>query len=386
MDEQSRFDLLIVGAGPAGSSAAIAAASEGIETLLIDCKRRLGERPHCGEFVPRNLFRDHDLESSCIVKAVDVMRTIVVHGDDLCRLRHADCKSGNLSAVKILQDCQDFAEVTDTRSPGYLIDRYRFDRDLARRASQRGALVLSGTRFVSVTDDKWIIRSGNRSMVVTPKLVIAADGPVSSVARAVGLPRLKTLVGLQVEAPLVEPLDKTHVFLSSSFFGGYGWLFPKGPTANVGVGLASGIGIHPKKIFSSFLEDLTGMNLIARGCFAKSVGAIPISGLRPNLCHKNVIFVGDAAGLTHPITGAGVSQAVFSGELAGKCVSDALKTDKQDHLIKYEREIRNRYQGTILHALSKRQKMIDNWNSGDFTALCRETWIAFDGYRKRIRG
>jgi digeranylgeranylglycerophospholipid reductase len=376
MNELGQCDLLVVGAGPAGCSAAIAASSEGIRTLLIDRKRQLGERPHCGEFVPRNLFRDHDLDPSCIVKAVDVMRTTVLYQPD---------SSAHASSMRHPDGGEYAAADAETTSPGYLIDRYRFDRDLARRASKQGSFVLSGTRFVSASEGEWTIRTGNTSTVVTPKYVVAADGPTSSVAKSLGIPRLKTLIGLQVEVPLVEPLEKTYIFLSSTFFGGYGWLFPKGLTANVGVGLAIGIGIRPGKILNAFLGDLAEKKLITEGCLAKSVGAIPISGLRPKLRHENVVFIGDAAGLTHPVTGAGVSQAVFSGELAGKCVSKALKTGKQDYLMNYETEIRARYQGTILHALSKRRRMIENWNSVEFTSLCRETWIAFDGYRKRIR-
>ena len=66
-------DILVVGAGPAGSSAAAAAANSGARTILIDAKARIGEPLHCGEFVPQMLFSEFPLDRGCIVQPVEVM-------------------------------------------------------------------------------------------------------------------------------------------------------------------------------------------------------------------------------------------------------------------------------------------------------------------------
>ncbi len=94
-------------------------------------------------------------------------------------------------------------------------------------------------------------------------------------------------------------------------------------------------------------------------------------------------MAGDAAGLTHPITGAGISQAVVSGELAGRTAAMSLKTG--NGLMDYESEIKGRYRGVMAHARAKRVVMEHLWGEADFLALCERTWISFPGYRKRER-
>jgi flavin-dependent dehydrogenase len=193
------------------------------------------------------------------------------------------------------------------------------------------------------------------------------------------------LRGLQVEVPLVEPLNKTLVFLDQNFVGGYGWLFPKGKAANVGIGAIPGKRIRMGKMLDQFVETLFREGLIRRGILARSGGLIPVSGIREKLVLDGVVFCGDAAGLTHPITGAGIPQAIFSGELAGRASAAAITKSDRRYLREYEAEIRSRYEGIISHALSKRALMMDRWDDPDFEALCEETWIGFKGYKKRIR-
>ena len=127
-------------------------------------------------------------------------------------------------------------------SPGYMIDRVRFDRDLARRAAFAGATVVSSARLVGRERDLWIVRHASGELRVQARFLIAADGPVSKVADVLGLNRLDLVKGIQAEVPLTKRLDKTLVFLSREMTGGYGWLFPKGLAANVGTGSRSGPG------------------------------------------------------------------------------------------------------------------------------------------------
>ena len=78
MAKQLLCDVLVVGAGPAGSTAAIRAVSQGLDVILIDSKPRIGERPHCGEFVPFQLFTEFALNKNSIVHKVDTLKTWVV--------------------------------------------------------------------------------------------------------------------------------------------------------------------------------------------------------------------------------------------------------------------------------------------------------------------
>ncbi|MFH0825443.1 MAG: NAD(P)/FAD-dependent oxidoreductase [Pseudomonadota bacterium] len=360
-------DILVVGAGPAGSSAAVAAAGAGLEVLLIEAKARIGERPHCGEFVPRKLFEEFHLDNRVTYQPVEVMETHVLSGDTVlgCEFRSTD--------------------KTETFSPGFIIDRARFDRTLARDAAWVGAVVVSDARLVRKEGAAWVVCTDGSERRLHPKLVIAADGAFSAVAAALGLPRPDYLHGVQVEVPLVRECDRTFVLLHRDIRHGYAWLFPKGRTANVGLGVSPGDGPGARILLDRTLILLESWGMIRRGRLAVTSGIIPVSGLRKKLVVENAVFCGDAAGLTHPITGAGIAQAVFSGTEAGLAAAKAVKSGEAAPLEAYEHDIFVRYKGVTSHAAAKRKAMEHSWDLGDLSEASRQWWIAFKGYRRRVR-
>ncbi len=370
------FDLLVVGAGPAGSSAAIAAASEGVSTLLIDAKARIGEPSHCGEFVPAKLFAEHGLDRACIMNRVEFMETRIVSSDPV--------RSSDLASQP--QDRgEHIVSSSETRSSGFIVDRVRFDRDLARAAAAQGVLVLCAARLLKREGRIWVFRHNRQTHSVQPRLVIAADGAASSVATALGMRRPAFLRGVQVEAPLTEASDRCLVYLDRDFVGGYGWVFPKKISANVGLGTVVGLEKSPAILLDAFLERLIYEGVIRPGRLTMSAGLIPVSGMRSELVRDNVLFCGDAAGLTHAITGAGIPQAVVSGTMAGRFAARSLKTGSDQPLLDYQTEIQAMYRGVLGHAHSKRDLMTQLWNVPDFLSTCEETWIGCKGYRKRVR-
>lgn len=362
-------DILVVGAGPAGSRAAAVAAREGARVVLIEAKTRIGEQPHCGEFVPARLFSEFGLDRSCIIQAVDTMETRVLE----------DSEGDGISFGSMLLS-------REHPSPGFLIDRPRFDRDLARNAAAEGAMVLCSTRLIRKEGPVWIASSSGEELSFQPRVVVAADGAFSRVAKCASLDSPEVLAGVQCEVPLVAgPLLKTIVFLHPSIVGGYAWLFPKGTVANVGLGIVPGRGGSPAGLLDRFLAFLRSEGLVRSGCLARTGGVIPVSGLRESLVRDTVIFCGDAAWLTHPITGAGIPQAILSGEAAGLAAVKAARSGNYRYLTEYEAHMSGAYRGVMKHARSKRLLMKDRWNREDFSALCEETWIGFRGYNKRIR-
>jgi digeranylgeranylglycerophospholipid reductase len=386
------WDILVVGAGPAGSSAAAASAKEGARTLLIDSKQRIGEQPHCAEFVPRRLFTEFDLDRRVIVQSVGSMATCILHREFGDRLESTQGGSRSGQRVehkgrveKPLGPPLTCVRTTETISPGFLIDRVRFDRTLARCAVAMGATVLNSTRLVNRKNERWIVRCADREIPIKAGFVVAADGALSTVGRVVGFERPELLNGLQVHVPLTKPLDRTFVFLEKSIRGGYGWLFPKGSVANVGIGVAEGDDVHPNEILEQLLGHLLDVGMIQPGRLARGGGVIPVSGLRESLVHDTAVLCGDAAGLTHPITGAGIPQAVFSGTLAGQAAARAVKTGNAHSLFDYESQIRAHYGGVLRHAVAKRRLMMQCWNEPDFQSTCERTWIAFKGYSRRLR-
>ena len=129
------------------------------------------------------------------------------------------------------------------------------------------------------------------------------------------------------------------------------------------------------------------MQLIEQGIVGEEItyrtgGAIPVGGMREQLVIENTyLFAGDAAGLTHPITGAGISAAVQSGEWAGQAVAKMIAGD-EDALEDYEDEVRDQYEVSLARAIEKRKWLENIWHTqhADEDEMMRVGWIAFDEY------
>ncbi len=349
---ERKTDLLVVGGGPAGSLAARAAAEAGLSVLLIDAKRRFGGRPHCAEYVPRLLAREVDFPSRSVAQPVEAMETVLPGGSTL------------------------------TAAPGYILDRVRFDHGLAEAAASVGAELWAGARLLSRQDHVFLIKTPGGLASVRAKAVIAADGAASTVRRLLGRPRRPLLTGVQFEVPLNEALDRTRIFFKPVWLHGYAWLFPKGPVANLGLGLLETLPGQAWKMLEDWRGEMQAAGVIGPGLLARSVGAIAVGGPDTDLTDGNIIFAGDAAGLTHPVTGAGIPQAAISGKLAGLAAAEFVRTGKTTALAEYEQEIIARYGRSLAWALDKRRLLEDGWPGGGFNALIGRTWPAFPGYRR----
>jgi flavin-dependent dehydrogenase len=116
------------------------------------------------------------------------------------------------------------------------------------------------------------------------------------------------------------PHDATDIFLRPDYCGGYAWLFPKGAVANVGVGISIESRKSLKPLLDALCQKLAEERRIGTRTFALTGGAIPVGGRLRSIARLGrtaVLLAGDAAGLTNPVTGAGIASAVQSGALAG---------------------------------------------------------------------
>ena len=348
----SSIDVLVVGGGPAGAMAARAAVAAGAKARLIEAKRRVGSMPHCAEFVPKLLAREVDIPSRARVQAVEGMDTRV-------------WDRGHVSA-----------------GPGWILDRRIFDHHLVECAAHEGAGVLAGARFMGFENQKAVVKIGGQRHEFIAGAVVAADGASSSVAKALGLSAPDLLVGVQYQVPLSGPLDRTLVFLDPLFRGGYGWLFPKGNMANLGVGCAKEA--NPRARLNELRLMLLSQDVIKSSILGSTGGVIPVSGPREQLAEGNVLLCGDAAGLTHPITGAGIPQAVVSGGLAGKAAA-ALAGGEGPAAGKYAEEIGMYYGRYLKRGVEARKRWDQDWDRGDFAELMHTTWPALAAGRGQRR-
>ncbi|HEX6827999.1 MAG TPA: NAD(P)/FAD-dependent oxidoreductase [Burkholderiales bacterium] len=347
------WDVLVVGLGPGGGAAAAAAAEAGMRVIAIERKRVVGEPVQCGEFIPMPLGRFAG-GAGVLKQQIAGMKSILPSG-----------------------------AVTDSPHRGFMIDRAAFDQALAARAAGAGAELRLGWAIESLDPERRIakVREGRNRRQVRYRALVAADGPHSRVARLLGLPIQKMVHTRQYLVPLLRPMDNTLIWLSPAYPGGYAWLFPRGETANLGVG----IDFRFCRDLHHPLDELHGQ-LVSEGVLGSEIrrrtgGAIPVGGMREHLAIGEILFVGDAAGLTHPITGAGISAAVQSGEEAGRAAARWLAGDTTA-LAGYDAAVRELFGPTIEHALRTCDAVAWIWNTpaASLDQNQRRRWFAFEEY------
>jgi flavin-dependent dehydrogenase len=154
--------------------------------------------------------------------------------------------------------------------------------------------------------------------------------------------------------------------------------------ANVGVGVNLRFGIKPAKALSDFVRHLQQDKIIDHKIINTTGRAIPVGGLAKKLCCNNILLVGDAAGMAHPITGAGVSNAILCGRMAGEFAAQSAMKNNLDILTGYEEECRMLLGDSLARAHQRRKVMETHWNKNnkDLASILRSTWIAFEEYYK----
>ena len=314
---QRRVDVLVVGAGPAGSIAAMVLARAGASVALVD-KARFPREKACGDFIgPRGLqvLADLDLAEP---PGLDVGDMIVV----------------GPSGRRVLLPCFD-----GTTYPGRAraVPRTVFDDALRAAALEAGASGYEGRADrpleAGTGIEGFVVTADGADIELRADFVIGADGSTSHVAASAGLvDEERVLWGFAVRAYLEQlvPLPAITLWEPTRWqaFPGYGWMFP-GPdgTANVGLGIGTRAdrraGAKAVRALPAYLEHLVHLGLLDRvptpptkklGGWLKMgmVGTTPAAG--------RVLLVGDAAGLVNPLQGEGIAQAMTSGRAAAEAV------------------------------------------------------------------
>ncbi len=346
---QGKYDILIVGAGPAGSCAAIKAAEKNSNILLIDKKKEIGKPVQCAEYIPKLLLNKIDIDDSCISQKINSMKTFDMNG--FCY---------------------------QTKSPGYILNREIFDKKLADLSVKKGVDLYVNTSFIKKEKDNFLIKQNKSLKKIKAKIVIGADGPKSTVGDIISEKNSEFLISAQYKVKLKKSLNHTQVYFRNDIFGGYGWVFPKHDYANIGVGIKQKKDfINLNKILENFISFLEEKGTIENEIISKTGGLIPVGGPLQTV-KDNIILVGDAAGHTHSITGGGITQAVICGSLAGKYASDSVENNNKLILKKYEKSWKNIFQEELNRAKNKRILLEKNWS--DFEKVFKKCWTVFRDY------
>ena len=347
------FDVLVVGAGPAGSCAARAAALGGARVLLVERRVQVGLPVQCAEFVPWQLAHQVPIPPRCIAQTIQQMRTVLPDGS-----------------------------VVDKQAAGMVLDRSLWDKHLAVLARQAGVELRTGWAAAEYDGHEVLIRHGSHEAAIQAKVIVGADGPHSTVAGWVGQSQSGFVHGAEVEIALPGPREQTEIYFDPLYRGGYGWLFPKGDTANVGVAVNVQMGGQPGLALEHLLQRLGLSRAAVVGTLG---GAAPAGGPVTRLQVGNILLVGDAAGLAHPITGGGIAPAVISGQMAGKVAAQAVAGQGVAALERYPREWEATMGAALGQAVANRRYLNARWSDDPavLSDLIRETWIAFAAYGRR---
>ncbi|MDI9615055.1 NAD(P)/FAD-dependent oxidoreductase [Methanothermobacter sp.] len=325
----TEVDVLVIGAGPAGSTAAKHAAMGGASVLLIDKKSEIGAPKRCAEGVSVGGLESLGIEPDprWITKKLDGVRLVSPNGTD----------------VWLTSDKVELPEA------GYILERKVFDKHMAMDAARAGSRIMVKTLATGMekTEDGYLVSAEcmGREFEIKARIVIAADGPESRVARWAGLntaTRPKDMESAaQFEMVGVEMEDNNCIefYFGSVAPGGYAWIFPKGDDiANVGLGVLSTE--TDKSAYEHLLEFVESCPATRNAQPVElNIGGDPVGGMPKELVADSLMVVGDAAGQVNPLTGGGIISGMTGGMLAGRVAAAAVSEGdvSKKRLSEYER-------------------------------------------------
>jgi digeranylgeranylglycerophospholipid reductase len=304
------YDVVVVGAGPAGSTLARFVARAGYSVCVLEKDRDVGMPVRCGEAVSnRSLESIVDIDPRWIAATIRRFRLVAPDG----------------TAVE-----------PDLGGHGYVLERRIFDYDLARMASDEGADVVTKAYvnglLPSHTHEGWSgvrLQWKGEGREVRARIIVGADGVESRVGKWAGIDTTvhlrdmetcaqMTLTGVDVDDDACE-----FHFGTATAPQGYVWVFPKGRgMANVGIGI-SGMASKQRSAMS-YLREFVARRFPTSSALTTVAGGVPCAPTLARMISHNVVLVGDAARQVNPMSGGGITSGMIGARHAADAVAEAL--------------------------------------------------------------
>ena len=322
---KNQFDIIVVGAGPAGSLAAWYASLGGAKVLVLEKDRDIGTPVRCAEGVGaaglQNIIKP---DSRWIANRIENINLISPHG-----------KSVTLANEDL----------------GYILHRKLFDNYLAEEASKTGAEILTKAYAENLLFNKngevngVVFSHLGKKLSIKAKIVIGADGVESRVGRWAGirtqlkLRDIETCVQYTMGNVDVTPDACDFYFSQKRSPGGYIWVFPKGDgIANIGIGISGEYAQYksPLRYLNEFVEE----HFPKASVLTTTIGGVPIALTNKQIVKTGFMLVGDAAHQANPISGGGIVPAMVAGKIAGQVAAEAIQSGdvSEQFLKKYEKQ------------------------------------------------
>lgn len=331
------YDVVVVGAGPAGSTAARVAADRGLAVLLIDKAKFPRDKP-CAGGVTAKALRELGFDLPDAVVERDIM------------------------GIKLISSGGRSVSARDSKKLGVTVRRAIFDNFLATRAVEAGADFLDDAPLTGLETE--VGARGERYVVTTgrgrfrARAVIGADGACGRTARLAEIrnPWSRWELGASVSAEVDLPpgfitegaseSDLIELYLVPPLRAAFGWAFHRKGGLHVGVGATALDAPRLAGAFRAHFSRVARIHQLQIPCPRGRGHMLPAGGIRRAVARGAVLLAGDAGGFVDPFSGEGIYSAIRSGRMAAEAIADAARFgDFSDAAPVYTRRCRKEFSG-----------------------------------------
>lgn len=329
------YDVIVVGAGPIGSTYAYHMAKMGYSVAIYDMKNRIGEPLQCAGIVSINMDKTEELPDELIYN----------------RVRGARIYAPDKTLLEVQRD--------DTVA--YVLDRVYYDKYLFQRALDAGVEAHLSSKILDVDIENTSIKTDDS--VVTSRIIAVACGPISLTSKKMN-PNLEeqrfTAIQYTVDTKS-QDTDYVELEIHNKLLPGFLWKIPVTPTKQR-------LGLFTDCSYKEAEKILNGALKSGDVIVEKHTGIIPKYDKNKKIVSNNTILIGDSASQIKPTTGGGLIVGSNMAKLASEKSDLMLKQNNNEHLLDYQKEYHKRYDGEFKSQINV-QNIIKDMSDDDFNYM-----------------